>query len=98
RYHDVVAREVFEPLGMTRSGFWPLDGVEPALAVGYLPPDPEGVLGIPREMWQTNVHAIPVMGQPDGGAQSTAADLVRLLDGLTGRGDLAAPYPSAATR
>ena len=26
------------------------------------------------------------MGGPDGGVQATAADLVRLLDGLTGRG------------
>ena len=98
RYPEIVAREVFGPLGMSRSGFWPLDGVEPDLAVGYLPPDPDGVLGVPRETWQTNAHALPVMGQPDGGAQSTATDLVRLLDGLTGRGDVGSRYLRPATR
>ncbi len=96
-YVDIVHDEVFVPLGMDRSGFWPLDGVEPDLAIGYLPPDPAGTFGVPRDTWQTNLHAIPVMGQPDGGAQSTAVDLVRLLDGLTGRHG-GAKYLSPDTR
>ena len=37
------------------------------------------------------------MGGPDGGVQATAADLVRLLDGLTGRGEQAS-FLSPATR
>jgi CubicO group peptidase (beta-lactamase class C family) len=96
-YPALVRDEVFTPLGMTSSGFWPLDGVEPHLAVGYLPPDPDAVFGVKRLAWQTNVHAIPALGQPDGGAQATAGDLVRLLDGLTGRG-AADGYLSGATR
>ncbi len=84
-YPDVVRRRVFEPLGMDDSGFWPLDGVEPRLAVGYLPPDPAAAPDSPSAAWRTNVYAMPAMGGPDGGAQSTASDLVRLLDGLTGR-------------
>ena len=36
------------------------------------------------------------MGLPDGGAQATAADLVRALDGLTGRGRWRVPVPGDA--
>jgi hypothetical protein len=31
---------------------------------------------------------MPAMGGPDGGAQATAPDLIRLLDGVAGRGEL----------
>lgn len=80
-FPNAVRREVFEPLGMAASGFWPLDGLEPDLAVGYMPPDDD------HEAWRTNVYSTPALGGPDGGAQVTAADLVRALDGLIGRGD-----------
>jgi D-alanyl-D-alanine carboxypeptidase len=92
-YPDVVRAEVFDPLGMTSSGFWALDAVVPDLAVGYLPPDPARGLG-----WRSNIYAIPAMGQPDGGAQCTAADLVRALDGLAGRGDAGRAFLTPAIR
>ncbi len=90
---DVVADEVFGPLAMTSSGFWALDAIVPDLAVGYLPPDPARGLD-----WRSNVYAIPAMGGSDGGAQCTAADLVRALDGLLGRGDPGAGFLTPATR
>jgi CubicO group peptidase (beta-lactamase class C family) len=96
-YPELARAEVFEPLGMTSSGFWALDGIEPDLAVGYQPPDPEAPAGSPAATWRTNVHAMPAIGLPDGGAQATAADLVRALDAITGRG-LGAGYLSDATR
>jgi hypothetical protein len=83
---------------MDSTGFWALDAVEPDLAVGYLPPDPEATPSTPAAAWRTNVYALPAMGVPDGGAQATAADLVRALDGLTGRGPTGAAYLSPATR
>jgi len=92
-YPDVVRSEVFDPLGMTSSGFWALDAIEPDVAVGYLPPDPARGLA-----WRSNVYAIPAMGQPDGGAQCTATDLVRALDGLAGRGAAGAAFLTPATR
>jgi CubicO group peptidase (beta-lactamase class C family) len=92
-YPAVVQAEVFDPLGMTSSGFWALDAIEPDLAVGYLPPDPAR-----GRDWRTNVYAIPARGQPDGGAQCTAVDLVRALDGLAGRGETSAAFLSPATR
>jgi CubicO group peptidase (beta-lactamase class C family) len=79
-----VAEQVFQPLGMTRSGFWALDAVVGELAVGYQPP-PDGSTD-----WRTNVHVVPVMGGPDGGVQVTVRDLVRLIDGVSGRGSGAA--------
>lgn len=94
----VVRSEVFEPLGMMASGFWPLDGLESDLAVGYLPPEEDAPPDSAKATWRTNIHVMPAMGGPDGGAQCTAADLVRALDGLTGRGPIGAPFLSDATR
>jgi CubicO group peptidase (beta-lactamase class C family) len=85
-FPELVRDEVFAPLGMTSSGFWALDGLEPDLAVGYQPPNPEAAPGSATSSWRTNIHAVPAVGLPDGGAQATAADLVRALDALTGRG------------
>ncbi|HEY7133129.1 MAG TPA: serine hydrolase domain-containing protein [Candidatus Limnocylindrales bacterium] len=97
RFPELVSREVFEPLGMADSGFWALDDILPRLAVGYLPPEEGALPGSRGERWRTNVHAVPAMGGPDGGVQVTAPDLVRLLDGLFGRGD-GSSFLSAATR
>ena len=96
-YPELVRAEVFEPLGMTASGFWALDAIEPDLAVGYQPPDPEAPAGSPAAAWRTNVHAMPALGLPDGGAQATASDLVRALDAITGL-RLGAGYLSVETR
>ncbi len=96
-FPDLVRDEVFAPLGMDSSGFWALDGLEPDLAVGYQPPDPEAAPGSPATTWRTNLHAMPAVGLPDGGAQTTADDLVRALDALTGRGATGG-FLSRATR
>ena len=90
-FPELVCRHVFEPLAMTRSGFWPLDAVVSELAVGYQPPADGST------EWRTNVHAVPVMGGPDGGVQTTVGDLVRLIDGAAGTGSSAA-FLDPATR
>ena len=97
-FPDVVRTEVFEPLGMTSSGFWALDTVEPDLAVGYLAPDDDPPPGSAAASWRTNIYSIPAMGLPDGGAQATASDLVRALDGLIGRGPTGRDFLTPATR
>jgi CubicO group peptidase (beta-lactamase class C family) len=71
-FAQVVHERVFEPAGMTRSGFFRLDEPVPDVAVGYWRPAPDAP-------WRSNVHAIPVLGGADGGALSTARDLDRFL-------------------
>jgi CubicO group peptidase (beta-lactamase class C family) len=97
-FPELVRDEVLAPLGMTESGFWALDGTEPDLAVGYLPRDPEAAPGSPAAAWRTNIYSLPAVGLPDGGIQATAADLVRALDGLTGRGEPGTGFLTPATR
>jgi CubicO group peptidase (beta-lactamase class C family) len=97
-YPELVRVDVFEPLGMAASGFWAFDEVVHDLAIGYLPPNPGAAPGSRAATWRTNIYAMPAMGLPDGGAQATAIDLVRALDGLTGRGSPGKAFLSAATR
>ncbi len=72
-YPEVVQERVFEPAGMTASGFFRLDEAVPNIATGYLAPTSPG---LPR---RTNVYSIPVVGGSDGGAMSTTGDLDRFL-------------------
>jgi CubicO group peptidase (beta-lactamase class C family) len=72
-YPDVVTQAVFEPAGMSASGFFALDEPRPDVATGYLRPTQPGA------PWRSNIYSIPVVGGADGGAYSTAADLDRFL-------------------
>jgi CubicO group peptidase (beta-lactamase class C family) len=74
-YHDLVQRRVLVPAGMADSAFLRSDELPGRAAIGYLSLDG------PR----SNVLHLPVRGNGDGGAYSTAADISRfwtaLLDG-----------------
>lgn len=74
-YHQAVRRLVLEPAGLASTGFLPLNALPADAALGYL--DDEGDL--------VNTLHLPVLGNGDGGAFTTAADLHRfwlaLLDG-----------------
>ncbi len=72
-FPDAVGERVFEPAGMAASGYFRTDDVRPDVAVGYLERASRD------EPWRTNVHATPVIGGGDGGANATAADLDRFL-------------------
>ncbi len=76
RYEDVMQRLVFDPAGMTSSGFYPLDRVHPGVATGYW--RCEGRAG----PWCTNNIYIEVEGSPSGGSYSSAADLSRFSEAL----------------
>jgi CubicO group peptidase (beta-lactamase class C family) len=71
-FADVVQQRVFDPAGMTASGFFRFDEPVPDLAVGYRRESPDGP-------WRTNIYSIPVVGGADGGAMCTARDLDRFL-------------------
>lgn len=72
-YHDEVRRRVFERAGMTNTDFERSDRLPADTALGYLA---DG---------RTNVFHLPVIGTGDGGAYTTAPDMIRfwqaLLDG-----------------
>jgi CubicO group peptidase (beta-lactamase class C family) len=62
-FHDLVAERVFVPAGMTSTGFLRSDELPGDAAIGYL------------ENGRTNVFHLPVLGNGDGGAYSTLADV-----------------------
>ncbi len=74
-YHDVMRRLVFEPAALECTGFLPLNDLPADAAPGYI--SNEGDL--------VNTLHLPVLGNGDGGAFTTADDLHRfwlaLLDG-----------------
>ncbi len=72
-FADVVQAHVFDPAGMSATGFFRLDEPRPDTAVGYLR------RSSPDAPWRTNIYSVPVVGGADGGAFSTTGDLVRFL-------------------
>ena len=74
-YHDVVSRLVFEPAGLQATGSLPLNALPADAALGYLANDGDLV----------NTLHLPILGNGDGGAFTTADDLHRfwlaLLEG-----------------
>jgi CubicO group peptidase (beta-lactamase class C family) len=71
-YQDAVRRLVFEPAGLQRTGFLALNDLPADAACGYLAP--EGDL--------MNTLHLPVLGNGDGGAFTTADDLHRFWRAL----------------
>lgn len=85
-YREYVSDEVFTPLGMRDSGFFDRRDAEPRVAEGG-----EIVDG----RWQQNIYAYPPIGSPDGGAHSTADDLLHFLRSMRA-GELLSPESTAA--
>jgi CubicO group peptidase (beta-lactamase class C family) len=70
RYHDLVRTRVLEPAGMRASGFLRSDELPGDAAIGYLT---DG---------RTNVFALPVRGNGDGGIYTTVDDVRRFWAAL----------------
>jgi len=73
-YRSYVAEHVFAPAGMSRSGFFRMDVVEPDVA--------EGVEAF-KGGWRRNIYSYPPLGGPDGGAHVTVGDLLRFHRAVT---------------
>jgi len=96
-YQSFVEGEIFQELGMKRSGYFAMDRLPENTAKGYIE-EPDG-------QWRTNEKNLPIVGASDGGAFTTVGDLSILWDGFWKRrilrGELAkafaVPFVQAAT-
>lgn len=69
-YTDYIEQQVFERAGMVDSGCFRMDELPPRTAMGY------------TEDGRTNIFSVPVIAMPDGGAFTTAPDMVRFWKSL----------------
>lgn len=69
-----VHDHVFEPCAMRDSGYFAADQLPPRTALSYLE-NQDGA-------WRSNIYAVPIIGGPDGGAYTTAADMARFWQAL----------------
>ena len=79
-FHELVGEHVFEPAGMSHTAYLRQDELPGTAAIGYLEPD-----GL-----RCNVLHLPVRGNGDGGAYTTAAD-VRAFWTALGAGRIVSP-------
>lgn len=79
-YFEYVAEQVFEPAGMTASGFFATDDIVPEVAVGYTRMIRGGERG---ETLRKNIYLEPAVGGPWGKTYSTARDLWRFWRALS---------------
>jgi CubicO group peptidase (beta-lactamase class C family) len=73
-FPEVIRRSIFDPCGMTDTGYFAMDRLPSRTALGYIE-EADG-------SWKTNIYSVPVVGGPDGGAFTTAPDLARFWDSL----------------
>lgn len=86
-FHELVRREVIEPAGMERSGYFAKDGIVPDVAEGYA--TVEGLEG-KFVGFRKNIYAFPPVGSPDAGVMTTVRDLARLFAAIEGDSFLSA--------
>ena len=86
-YKEYIHRFIFEPAGMEWSGFQALDEPAEETAEGYIQiEDKDGKI----TGWKKNIYSTTPEPVADGGASSTAADLVRFSQALRSERLLAA--------
>ena len=67
-FREVIREQVFLPAGMENSGFYYSDRLPSNTAESYIYEKGD-------EEWRSNIYAVPIIGAPDGGAYTTAADM-----------------------
>lgn len=78
-YFDYIRENIFKKIGMDDSDFISLDTVSKNIAEGYIPIN-DGENHI--KGWRKNIYSVPAHGLSDGGAFSTAKDLVCFMKSL----------------
>ena len=95
-YYDYVQRHIFEPAGMTNTGYFAVDDPTPDKAVPYTTsPDAIGNFAADAKPLPDRRPATPLLayrGSSAGGGYSTANDLLRLARAITSHRVLDAAY------
>lgn len=73
-FTEYVEKNIFQPCGMSDSGYFRMDQLPERTALGYIDLD--------DATWKSNIYSLPVQGGPDGGAFTTVHDLGRFWDTL----------------
>ncbi|MFC1572534.1 serine hydrolase domain-containing protein [Candidatus Eisenbacteria bacterium] len=76
-FTSYVQESIFDPCGMQDSGYFATDQLPERTAESYIH-DAE------TDTWRSNIFAVPIVGGPDGGAYTTAADMALFWQALLG--------------
>ncbi len=74
-FTEYIELEIFEKCGMKSSGYFSIDKLPQNTAMGYIDNKEDNT-------WKTNIYSIPVKGGSDGGAFTTAPDMITLWESL----------------
>ena len=74
-YVSYLRKHIFEPAGMTRTGFFDADSLPPFAAIGYTSGDEDH----PELPQHPNTQGLPGRGSPAGGSYATVGDLLRYV-------------------
>jgi CubicO group peptidase (beta-lactamase class C family) len=74
-FADYIGSEVFQKADMKSSGYFSMDQLPRNTAMGY-------IHNIEEDTWKTNIFSIPAKGGSDGGAFTTAPDMIKLWESL----------------
>jgi D-alanyl-D-alanine carboxypeptidase len=74
-YYNYVAKNIFKPAGMTRTGSEPESEEVPGRSIGYTRPPGSAE-------WRPNTNTLPYRGTSAGGGYSTVGDLAKFADAL----------------
>ena len=75
-FQQYIKENIFERAGMDSSGYFAMDRLPRNTALGYVDHE-DGT-------WKTNIYSLPVKGGSDGGAYTTAKDMLCFWDALLG--------------
>ena len=73
-FAEHIGEQIFRPAGMHDTGYFASDQLPPRTAQSYI----ENADGT----WRSNIYAVPIVGGPDGGAYTTAADMAHFWQAL----------------
>jgi CubicO group peptidase (beta-lactamase class C family) len=73
-FTDYITQHIFHKAGMSSSGYFSMDNLPNNTAYGYVEAG--------KGQLKTNIYSIPIKGGPDGGAYTTARDMVKFWEAL----------------